>query len=710
LAGNRIRSSGRAAAADIPEALTALRGVGPALAEKLARLGVTCPVDLLFLLPQRYEDRTQLTALGSLVPELRAVVSGEVMLTEVVYRRRRSLLCRISDGTGQLTLRFFYFSKAQQDALARGARLVAFGEARSGPGGLEMVHPEYRILGRDERPALEQTLTPVYPATEGLQQYRLRTLVGQALDRFLPLLPDWLPPALLAGESLPTLPDALLTMHRPPAPRDGTGSGADLARLAAGTHPAQRRLALEEMLAHHLSLRRLRERARTERAVLLAADERLRRRFLASLGFELTAGQRGALAEIDADLAEAHPMMRLVQGDVGCGKTVVAAAAALTAVARGHQVAVMAPTELLTEQHRRNFTRWLEPLGITVTWLSGSLGRRERQNAYESIGSGRGQVIIGTHALFQEGLEYRSLALMIVDEQHRFGVHQRLALMQKGAGGELRPHQLVMTATPIPRTLAMTLYADLDTSVIRELPPGRAPVTTVALPERRREEVVTRVREAARSGHRAYWVCPLIADSEELGYQAAESTHAMLTEALPGLAVGLIHGRMRAEEKDAVMRAFAGGAVQVLVATTVIEVGVDVPEATLMIVENAERMGLAQLHQLRGRVGRGAAPGSCVLLYQAPLSELARERLEVLRRTSDGFEVAQKDLELRGPGEVLGIRQTGMLQLRVADLLRDADLAPAVQRLGRELLARSPDVVEPLIRRWIGDAARYGTV
>jgi ATP-dependent DNA helicase RecG len=686
-----------------PEDLAALRGLGPALRERLARLGVQRPVDLLFLLPQRYEDRTRLTPLGALQPGTRAVIEGEIALTEVVYRRRRALLCRLADGTGHITLRFFYFSKAQQEGLARGRRVLCFGETRPGPGGLEMVHPEYRILAPGEGAVLAPSLTPVYPATQGLQQSRLRNLVGQALDGFLPQLRDWLPAELMAALGMPSLRDSVLFMHRPPP-------GADVARLAAGAHPCQRRLALEEMLAHHLSLRQLRERGRSERAIALPEHGDLRERFFGALGFEFTRVQQQALAEIDADMAQPHPMMRLIQGDVGCGKTVVAAAAALRAVAHGHQVAVMAPTELLTEQHRRNFTGWFEPLGISVVWLSGSLGRKERQRAYEAIGSGAGQVIIGTHALFQEGLEYRSLALMIVDEQHRFGVHQRLALMEKGAAGSLRPHQLVMTATPIPRTLAMTMYADLDTSVIRELPPGRQPVQTVALPDRRRPELVQRVREAARAGTRAYWVCPLIEDSEALGYQAAESTHAMLVETLPELAIGLIHGRLKPDEKEKVMRAFAGGALQVLVATTVIEVGVDVPEAALMIIENAERMGLAQLHQLRGRVGRGAEVSSCVLLYHSPLSEIARQRLEVLRRTRDGFEVAQKDLELRGPGEVLGTRQTGMLQLRVADLLRDADLAPQVQLLGRELVAHSPDAIRPLIRRWVGDASQYGNV
>jgi ATP-dependent DNA helicase RecG len=689
--------------AGIPEDLSRLRGIGPALRERLGRLGITHPLDLLFLLPQRYEDRTRLSALGGLRPGQKAVVEGEIALTEVVYRRRRSLLCRISDGTGQLTLRFFYFSQAQQKGLARGARIRCYGETRSGPVGLEMVHPEYRLLAAHEPLPLDQTLTPVYPTTEGLQQARLRALVNQVLARVLPGLPDYLPSNPISGHPLPPLRDALLYLHRPPP-------GADLALLEAGSHPCQRRLALEEMLAHHLSLRRLRERSRLERSIPLPVADGLRAKFLGGLGFDLTAGQRAALDDIETDLAQSHPMMRLVQGDVGCGKTVVAAAAALQAMAHGHQVAVMAPTELLAEQHHRTFVRWCEPLGISVAWLSGNLTRRERQQTCESIGSGRCHLVVGTHALFQEGIEYRSLALIIVDEQHRFGVHQRLALMQKGLMPGVQPHQLVMTATPIPRTLAMTMYADLDTSVIRELPPGRQPVQTVALPDRRRPELVERVLHATRAGQRAYWVCPLIEDSEVAPYQAAESTHAMLRESLPGVNVGLVHGRMKSEHKDEVMKGFSTGQLQVLVATTVIEVGVDVPEATLMVIENAERLGLAQLHQLRGRVGRGAAPSSCVLLYHSPLSEMARRRLEVLRDTTDGFVVAQRDLELRGPGEVLGTRQTGMLQLRVADLLRDADLAPTVQRLAKALLERSPEAVEPLISRWLGDASRYGNV
>ncbi len=685
------------------DSLTSLRGVGPALAERLARLNVARPADLLFLLPARYEDRTHLTPIGALVAGQRSVVEGEIELSEVVYRRRRTLLARIGDGTGLLTLRFFYFSRAQQQSLSRGRRVRCYGEARKGPNGLEMIHPEYQFLRDHEEPGLADALTPIYPTTEGLQQFRLRSLVGQALERCLPELPDWLPARIVAELGLPSLRDSIHYLHRPPP-------DADVPALMTGTHACQRRLALEEMLAHHLSLRRVREQNRSESGIRLPVLGQLRDRFLARLGFSLTGDQRAALDDLESDLAGAHPMMRLVQGDVGCGKTVVAAAAALAAVEHGCQVAIMAPTELLAEQHRDSFAAWFTPLGVTVAWLSGSLTKKQREDVYQAIASGDAQVIIGTHALFQPGVEYQKLALVIVDEQHRFGVHQRLQLMEKGRATDVTPHQLVMTATPIPRTLAMTLYADLDTTIIRELPPGRQPITTVALADERRAEIVARVREACREGHRAYWVCPLVADSDLIDSQAAESTHAMLVESLSDTRVGLIHGRMQTEEKERAMQAFASGETQVLVATTVIEVGVDVPEATLMIIENSERMGLSQLHQLRGRVGRGSGSSSCVLLYRRPLSQVARERLDVLRRTSDGFEIAQRDLELRGPGEVLGTRQTGLMQLRVADLIRDADLAPSVYRLARHLLEESPDAVDEIIRRWVGAGARFGNV
>jgi ATP-dependent DNA helicase RecG len=685
--------------------LTDLRGVGPALAEKLGRLCVHKPADLLFVLPFRYEDRTRITPIGGLLPGQRAVIEAEVELTEVVYRGRRSMLCRLSDGTGSLMLRFFYFSRAQQQGLARGKTVRCYGEVRKGPSGPEMVHPEYRVIRDKLSQPLEDHLTPVYPSTEGLQQGRLRGLIGQVLDSNMELLPDLLPAAVVSRQQLPSLTEAIGYLHRPP-------SDASLDELASGKHPAQRRLVIEELLSHHLSLRKLRQRTSKLRARPLNPEDELIKRFLNGLAFELTGDQRATIEAIRTDLAEGHPMMRLVQGDVGCGKTVVAAVAALIATAAGTQAAIMAPTELLAEQHRDNFARWLQPLGITVAWLSGSLKSAQRKNVYAAIAAGEAQIVIGTHALFQDAVEYNRLGLVIVDEQHRFGVHQRMSLMEKGAAGDCRPHQLVMTATPIPRTLAMTLYADLDVSIIREMPPGRQPVQTIALSDQRRGEVVTRVREALKSGQRAYWVCPLVEESEALSYQDVESTHSMLSEALPKARVGLIHGRLRAEEKEQIMKAFARGELHVLVATTVIEVGVDVPEATLMIIENAERMGLAQLHQLRGRVGRGDQASACVLIYSSAvkLSALARQRIEVMRDTNDGFLVAQKDLELRGPGEVLGKRQTGIMQMRVADLSRDAWMLPEVQTMAEEILSDHPQVIEPLIDRWIIKADEYSGV
>lgn len=683
--------------------LTALRGVGPALAKKLLRLNVERPADLLFLLPLRYEDRTRLTRLGDLRAGQRSVIEAEVALSEVRYGRRRSLLVRVVDGATQLTLRFFYFSRSQQEGFVPGQRLRCYGEVRKGPGGLEMIHPEYRRLAAEEHPELEDRLTPIYPTTDGLQQSRLRRLVNQVLDQSLLTVTDWIPAELMNGLNLPPLSECIDYVHRPPRT-------ADLTSLTAGTHSSQRRLALEEMLAHHLSLRKIRERNQTESARSLPPAKELRDSFLKQLDFELTNDQRKALDDIEADLAATHPMMRLIQGDVGCGKTVVAAVAALSAIAHGCQVAIMAPTELLAEQHRDSFSGWLTPLGINVAWVSGSLKRKARDTVNEAVANGDADVVVGTHALFQKGIEYRNLALVIVDEQHRFGVDQRLRLMQKGAGNKHLPHQLVMTATPIPRTLAMTVYADLDTSVIRGLPPGRQPVHTVALSDERRAEVMQRVHDACVNGQRAYWVCPLVEDSDLVESQAAESTHQSLVESLPDISIGLIHGRMRAEEKEQAMKTFAAGCTQVLVATTVIEVGVDVPEATLMIIENSERRGLSQLHQLRGRVGRGTSPSSCVLLYRGPLSEIAKERLNVLRNTSDGFEVAQRDLELRGPGEVLGTRQTGVLQLRVADLIRDADMVPTVQKIAGDMLDNSPEAVDAIIQRWIGSDSRFGNV
>ncbi len=695
------RPAGLTTGAGLGSPVTALRGVGPALAEKLARLGADTVEDLLFLLPLRYEDRTRVSRMGSLRHGERVLVAGDILLSEVVMRGRRSLLVRVTDGTGQLTLRFFHFSRSQQERLARGGRLACFGEVRPGPAGKEMVHPEYRLLGADDPVPVEERLTPVYPATEGVQQGRLRRLVGEALRMLRREAPRELVPArVLARTDLPPLADAVEYLHRPPR-------GVDLAELAEGRHPCQQRLAFEELLAHHLSLRRLRDRVRDELAPALTDGDGLVARFLASLPFSLTGAQQRVLGEITADMARPHPMLRLVQGDVGSGKTVVAAAACLRAIAAGCQAALMAPTELLAEQHYRNFGAWLAPLGIRPVWLTGSLRAAARREVLEAIADGSAPLAIGTHALFQETVNFDDLGLVVIDEQHRFGVHQRLALREKGERGATRPHQLVMTATPIPRTLAMTAYADLDTSVIDELPPGRRPVTTAVLPETRRSEVVERVERACAEGRQAYWVCPLVEESEQVDYQAAEASHRRLSEALPQIPIGLVHGRMKPAEKERVMQAFKAGELRLLVATTVIEVGVDVPNASLMIVENAERMGLSQLHQLRGRVGRGNRESTCLLLYRPPLSEMARQRLAALRESNDGFVIAEEDLRLRGPGEVLGTRQTGAMQLRIADLARDAGLMPKVQLAAAAI---SPGDADAIINRWLGGASRYGSV
>jgi ATP-dependent DNA helicase RecG len=680
-----------------------LRGVGDTFAQRLRALGVETTQDLLFLMPLRYEDRTHVVPLGELQAGQRAAIEGDVLLTEVAHRGRRQMLCKIADGSGFLTLRFFHFTAQQQTGLARGARLRCFGEARRGPNGLEIVHPEYRRIEPRAAPA-EEHLTPIYPGTLGLTQGRLRAVVGMALDQTgAGDLEDLLPPAVLADAQLPPLREALSYVHRPPP-------DAPVDLLLAWRHPAQRRLAFEELLAHQLSLKLLRQRIQNDPGWPLAANGVLKTRLLAALPFELTKAQRRALGEIEADLRLPTPMLRLVQGDVGCGKTLVAALAAAQAVQTGRQVALMAPTELLADQHAQNFRRWFEPLGVGVALLTGRQAGKARLAVLSGIREGHAAVVVGTHALFQESVEFAALALVIVDEQHRFGVHQRLSLREKGSLGGHQPHQLIMTATPIPRTLAMTAYADLDVSVIDELPPGRTPVKTVVLADTRRDEVVQRIRTACLQGRQAYWVCPLIDESDEMPYQAAEETAAALRLALPELKVGLIHGRMPAPAKEETMRRFKLGGIQLLVATTVIEVGVDVPNATLMVIENAERMGLAQLHQLRGRVGRGQHESSCLLLYRAPLSPLARERLAVMRNTNDGFEVARRDLELRGPGELLGTRQTGLAQMRVADLLRDADLLPRVQIAAETVLREYPAQVAPLIRRWLGQAEQYGRV
>ncbi|AAN70875.1 MULTISPECIES: ATP-dependent DNA helicase RecG [Pseudomonas] len=684
--------------------VTVLKGVGEAMAEKLAKVGLENLQDVLFHLPLRYQDRTRVVPIGQLRPGQDAVIEGVVSGADVTMGKRRSLVVRLGDGSGVLTLRFYHFSNAQKEGLKRGTHLRCYGEARPGASGLEIYHPEYRALnGNEPPPPVEQTLTPIYPSTEGLTQQRLRLLCQQSLALLGPRsLPDWLPDELARDYQLAPLDEAIRYLHNPPA-------DADLDELAEGQHWAQHRLAFEELLTHQLSQQRLRESLRSLRAPVLPRATRLQAQYLANLGFQPTGAQQRVANEIAYDLSQHEPMMRLVQGDVGAGKTVVAALAALQALEAGYQVALMAPTEILAEQHYITFKRWLEPLGIEVAWLAGKLKGKARAASLEQIANGA-PMVVGTHALFQEEVRFKHLALAIIDEQHRFGVQQRLALRRKGVAGELCPHQLIMTATPIPRTLAMSAYADLDTSVLDELPPGRTPVNTVLVADSRRFEVVERVRAACAEGRQAYWVCTLIEESEELTCQAAESTYEELGSALGELKVGLIHGRMKPAEKAEIMAEFKAGNLQLLVATTVIEVGVDVPNASLMIIENPERLGLAQLHQLRGRVGRGSAVSHCVLLYHPPLSQIGRERLGIMRETNDGFIIAEKDLELRGPGEMLGTRQTGLLQFKVADLMRDADLLPAVRDAAQALVSRWPEHVSPLLDRWLRHGQQYGQV
>ena len=713
MSGTPTKAGPDAQAAERSMPVTTLRGVGQAMADKLAALGVRTVEDVLFHLPFRYQDRTRLTPIGALEPGREAVVRGEVLMADVVVQRRRCLLVRVADGTGSAMLRFFHFGQSQVHQFERGARVQAFGEARRGPGQLEMVHPEYRVLGRagtdGEEPPLDGALTAFYPATDGVAQPTLRRLSDQALERLdASLLPDWLPAGPMAATGLPALGEALRTVHRPPPQ-------ADVGALMEGVHPATRRLAFEELVAHRLGLRRLRAEAQVHRAPDVHRPSALARRLYASLPFELTGAQRRVLGDLADDMATPEPMLRLVQGDVGSGKTVVAALAAAAVVESGYQVALMAPTEILAEQHLRSFAGWFDALGIEVGWLTGKLTPARRRDALEAVATGRTRIVVGTHALFQKDVAFESLGLAIIDEQHRFGVHQRLALRNKGArtaaGEPVQPHQLVMTATPIPRTLAMTAYADLDVSIIDELPPGRKPVTTVAIDAARRAEIVDRVDAAIAEGRQVYWVCTLIEESEHLQAEAAEDVLGTLTELLPGRRVGLVHGRLKPAEKDAVMQRFKGREIDLLVATTVIEVGVDVPNASLMIIENAERLGLSQLHQLRGRVGRGDAQSSCILLYQGPLSENARERLGIMRETNDGFLIAEKDLELRGAGEVLGTRQTGLAEFRIAVLGRDDDLLDTVSEVADELLATDGAAVDGLIRRWIGDEKKdYGAV
>jgi ATP-dependent DNA helicase RecG len=685
--------------ADTP--VTTLKGVGAKVAEKLKKLGLVTLQDVIFHLPARYEDRTRIYPMVDLHAYLHVSIQGEIMSADIQYGKRRMLLVKVSDGSGSVTLRFFHFSAGQTKSLAIGNIIRAFGEVRTGKANFEMMHPEYKIVDDPENTSLEESLTPVYPTTEGVRQLTLRSLTEQALKQLdkgalLELLPNGL------YEQQVSLTDALHIVHRPPP-------DTVIDDLIEGRHPAQKRLVIEELLAHHLSMLKVRSQSNSEPGIAVPIDEPLKQKFLASLPYQPTGAQARVVSEIEQDMQHAQPMMRLIQGDVGSGKTLVAALSSLSAISAGYQVALMAPTELLAEQHTRNFTDWFTPLGINVGWLAGKLKGKARIETLEQLELGKIQMLVGTHAIFQEQVEYKNLAMVIVDEQHRFGVHQRLALRKKGEKLGKYPHQLIMTATPIPRTLAMTAYADLDTSIIDELPPGRTPVTTVVLPDSRRGDVIERVRKAAVEQKRQiYWVCTLIDESEVLQCQAAEDAAVALRTTLTELKVGLVHGRLKAADKQQVMDDFKQGKLDLLVATTVIEVGVDVPNASLMIIENPERLGLAQLHQLRGRVGRGSVESHCVLMYSGPLSKTASKRLGVLRESTDGFYIAEKDLEIRGPGEILGTKQTGIADLKIADLIRDAALIPEIKNMAELVWREYPSNSQALINRWLAYKEEYG--
>lgn len=690
---------------EITKSVTELAGVGPQMALKLAKVHVHTVQDVLFHLPHRYEDRTSVTDLGSLLPNLSTVVIGQIDLAQVVFGRRRSLLIRISDGTGSLTIRMFYFNRSQEKSFQRGLWVKCFGEVRRGAKGYEMIHPEYRVTSDEPEGGLDTTLTPVYPTTEGVSQTLWRKITDQALQKSLPQVPELVDHSCLPSElqgvyEAANLQQALQALHRPTV-------GVDLASMQEATSNAHQRLIMEELLAHHFSLRKSRAVREHEQAPVLVKAPQLEKPFLANLGFTLTGAQKRVCAETAADLAKSSPAMRLIQGDVGSGKTVVAATAMLQAVGSGVQAVLMAPTELLAEQHYKTIGDWFGALGIEVGWLASKTPTKQKRETLEKLANGELLVAVGTHALIQDAVNYKHLGLVVIDEQHRFGVEQRLALRSKTPNAQV-PHQVLMTATPIPRTLAMTFYADLDVSSIDELPPGRKTVETVVIPSAtRRVEVIQRVRSACQQGRQVYWVCPLIDESEAIEAQAATDTEQELKTALQGIRVGLVHGRLKPKEKEDVMAQFRAGEIDLLVATTVIEVGVDVPNASLMIIENAERMGLAQLHQLRGRVGRGSEQSFCILLYQMPLSQHAKLRLKTLRETNDGFVIAQKDLEIRGAGELLGTRQTGSITFKVADLIRDQHLLPLVDGCATLLQSKTPQNIEPLIDRWIGSKENY---
>lgn len=673
-----------------------LKGTGPKVAEKLSHLGIHKIRDLLFHLPYKYQDRTRIVPIHQLRQGMSVVVEAKVLGAQVVFGKRRSLTCRISDDTGLLTLRFFHFSKAQQQQFSAGRNIRCYGEVRIGSTGIEFIHPEYQLEPSGGFPGLDNRLTPFYPTTDGVNQFRIRSLVEQALA--LLTKPDSLTDYLIdlpESRRWPSLNKALRTIHTPDA-------NDQVNLLLTGEHAAQERLALEELLAHHLGLKAIRNRAKQATAPVLSESVNLINAMLASLPFQLTKAQQNVCKEISQDLTQPSPMLRLVQGDVGSGKTLVALVAALQAVESGFQVALMAPTELLAEQHFQSFQTYCQNLPVRIELLLGKTAKKQRDQVLPALASGEVHLIIGTHALIQDSVEFQKLGLTIIDEQHRFGVNQRLALKHKARN--LEPHQLTMTATPIPRTLAMTLFADMDVSIIDELPPGRTPVKTTAVSQQRREAVIRRVNAACTEGRQVYWVCTLIDESEELQAEAAENTAKVLSAALPDRKISLLHGRMKAQEKSQVMQQFKQGETEILIATTVIEVGVDVPNASVMIIENPERLGLAQLHQLRGRVGRGAIESFCLLLYGSPLSQQGKQRLEVMKNSNDGFVIAEEDLKLRGHGEILGRRQTGTVGFKVADMEAHQSLLAVVPKLAERLSEAYPERSYDLIQRWTQNA------
>ncbi len=668
--------------------------------EKLSRLGITSKFELLLHLPLRYEDETHIYLIND-APDGKAVqIEGQIVHSEVKSQPRRQLVFQVADGSGVLFVRLLNFYGSQVKAFTVDKRVRLLGEKRQGFNGVEMIHPKCRIVHKGD--PLADTLTPVYPTTVGLSQQMIRKLLEKLLNchEHTELFSDTLPGSILARFQLAGFKDSIMLLHKPP-PDVSAGS------LHTHTHPAWRRIKFDELLAQQLSMRLHYRQRRSRNAPALPAKNKLTRTLLASLTFGLTNAQKRTLAEVSQDLASPYPMQRLLQGDVGSGKTIVATLAALQAIENGYQAAIMAPTEILAEQHFHKLSGWLAPLEITVVWLSGRQKKKQRDAALADIAAGSAMLAIGTHALFQEQVEFDRLGLAIIDEQHRFGVHQRLALSQKGKKIGIVPHQLMMSATPIPRTLSMSYYADLDVSVIDELPPGRTPVMTKLVAESRRDEIIMRIRDVCHADKQVYWVCPLIEESETLQLKTAIETYETLSQTLSELKIGLVHGRLQAQEKSAVMKLFQQGEIQLLVATTVIEVGVDVPNASLMVIEHAERMGLSQLHQLRGRIGRGASAGICILMYQEHLSEIARTRLKIIFEHTDGFEIARQDLNLRGPGEFLGVRQSGIPMLRFTDLDKDFDLLEAAQSVADEILSKHPQLAQQHLQRWLGEKSEF---